>query len=330
MKIARTMAAAAASALILAGCSATGDQSGSPSQAASQNAAAKLNVVVSFYPLQFAAEAVGGESVAVSNLTTPGTEAHDLELGPQQIAEISKADLVIYQKGFQAKVDAAIEQEKPQNVIDISTVVELKKLEKHEDHDHEKKEDGHDHDKKKDEHDHDHGGVDPHHWLDPTNMVKVTEEIGKKMSTLKGADKAAVEAATKEAVTKLTALDEEFKTGLANCKRKDIIVSHEAFGYLAARYNLHQIGISGLSPDSEPSPARIAEVQSLAKKHNVTTIFYETLTSPAVAKSIAGDLGLKTDVLDPLEGLTKDSRGSNYIDVMKANLAALKTANECQ
>ena len=107
------------------------------------------------------------------------------------------------------------------------------------------------------------------------------------------------------------------------------MTTHAAFGYLAERYHLTQIGISGLSPDSEPSPARIAEVQRVARDHRLTTIFYETLVSPAVAQAIAGDLGLATDVLDPIEGITSQSRGQDYLSVMSANLAALRKAGEC-
>jgi zinc transport system substrate-binding protein len=101
------------------------------------------------------------------------------------------------------------------------------------------------------------------------------------------------------------------------------------FGYLAQRYHLIQIAISGLNPDTEPSPARIAEVQRLATEHGLTTIFSETLTSPAVAQAIAGDLGLVTDVLDPIEGITDQSRGHDYLSVMSANLAALRKAGGC-
>lgn len=131
-------------------------------------------------------------------------------------------------------------------------------------------------------------------------------------------------------ITELKELDSSYADGLKSCERKEFITSHAAFGYLAERYRLTQIGISGLQPDAEPSPARIAAVQELAKEHGVTTIFYETLVSPAVAKSVAGDLGLTTDVLDPIESITDESRGDNYIAVMQSNLTALAKANACQ
>lgn len=318
MKLKAFLAMTAATGLLLAGCSTTSPGTGtSPTK--------KLDVVVAFYPLQFASETVAGERATVTNLTTPGAEPHDLELTPKQIAALSSADLVVYLKGFQAQVDAAVEQQKPKNVIEITSVVEMKKLTADADHDHDHGATAspgtHD--------DHDHGGVDPHVWLDPSNMTKIAAAIEAKLAEIDSAGKDTYQANLAKATTQLTTLDNDFKTGLASCKIKEIITTHEAFGYLTTRYQLTQIGISGLSPDAEPSPARIAEVQSLAKKHGVTTIFYETLISPTVAKSIAGDLGLKTDVLDPIEGITKDSRGTNYVEVMQSNLKALKTANGC-
>ena len=127
----------------------------------------------------------------------------------------------------------------------------------------------------------------------------------------------------------LRSLDQSFRSGLAHCVRTEFMTTHAAFGYLAERYHLTQIPISGLSPDDEPSPARIAEVQRVAREHGLTTIFSETLVSPAVAKAIAGDLGLRTDLLDPIEGITGQSRGQDYLSVMSANLAALRKAGEC-
>ena len=150
-------------------------------------------------------------------------------------------------------------------------------------------------------------------WLDPTNLVTIGNAVAAKLGAVDPERAADYTANAKALETELTALDKAFSTGLQTCERTEFITSHEAFGYLAKRYGLTQIGISGLSPDAEPSPARIAEVQTEAKEHGVTTIFYETLVSPDVAKSIAGDLGLKTDVLDPVEGITSDSRGTTTL-----------------
>lgn len=331
----------AASALTLSAC---GTQQGQPATTTGD----QLNVVVAFYPLQFVAERVGGADAKITNLTQPGAEAHDVELTPRQIAQISEADVVIYEKGFQPAVDTAIEQAKPANALDVATVVKLHPMTDTGDHVHDAgatpAPDDHGHDEHAhdtgatptpdehsgDEHAHDDTGTDPHIWLDPTNMVTISNSVADTMGRARPDEAAAFRTNAAALNDELTALDGAFRTGLQTCQRREFVVSHAAFGYLADRYNLVQIPLRGLSPDVEPSPARIAEVQGLAREHGITTIFYETLVSPAVAKSVAGDLGLKTDVLDPLEGVTDASRGKNYIEIMNANLSSLKAANGCQ
>ena len=316
-KMLRAVGAIAASIALLlaAGCASTATPQAQPGQ---------LRVVVAFYPFQYIAERVGGTDAVVTNLTQPGAEPHDLELTPRQVASLSDADLVIYQQGFQPAVDKAIEQAKPRRTVDVAQVVSLRTTAQEEAHGAEP-EPGHDHD-------HGTGGdeLDPHAWLDPTNLVTVSQAVSRALADAKPERAATFEQHAKAAEADLTALDLEFQRGLAECVRRDFITSHAAFGYLAERYRLTQIGIRGLSAEAEPSPARIAEVQQIAREHGITTIFYETLVSPDVANAVAGDLKLKTDVLDPLEGLTAESRGSNYIEVMKSNLNSLKGANQCR
>lgn len=346
----RVLTFAAAATLLLSACSSGGQPETSPSTspaatssspaAGDSPAAGTLNVSVAFYPIEFAATAVGADRITVTSLTTPGAEPHDLELTPQQVAGLDEADLVVYLKGFQPAVDEAVEASKAKHKLDLATVIELHPLSDNgHDHDHDGKDDhGHDHEGEKghDDHateeghdDHDHGGVDPHYWLDATLMARSVEAIAGELGTIDAANKATYEANAKSTVAELTSLDEEYKKGLGSCQVKTVITTHAAFGYLTERYGLEQVGISGLSPNEQPSPARIAEVQEEAKEHNVTTIFFETLTSPEVAQSIAGDLGLKTAVLDPLEGVTPESPGTDYPSIMKANLKALQEANGC-
>lgn len=276
-------------------------------------------VSVAFYPLEYAATKAGGDKVNVTNLTLPGQEPHDLELTPQQITSLEEADLVVYLKGFQPAVDKAVEQSGAKNKLDLSQVIQLHPAT--EDHDH-------DSDAGETE-DHDHGTTDPHFWLDPTLEAKAVDAIANELSKINADNKSTYETNAKNVTNDLTALDEEYKSGLKNCQVKTIITTHAAFGYLTERYGLEQIGISGLSPNEQPSPARIAKVQEEAKEHGVTTIFFETLTSDEVAKAIAGDLTLKTAVLDPIEGITTESAGQDYPSVMKANLDAIKQANGC-
>ncbi|CAM5678971.1 Zinc ABC transporter substrate-binding protein OS=Streptomyces alboniger OX=132473 GN=CP975_11275 PE=3 SV=1 [Streptomyces alboniger] len=117
-----------------------------------------------------------------------------------------------------------------------------------------------------------------------------------------------------------------YESGLKNTATKTFITTHSAFGYLAERYGLTQQGIAGIDPEAEPSPARIQEIHTIAEKEKATTVFFETLASDRTAKTLAKDTGLKTGVLDPLEGITDKSRGADYIEVMESNLTALQKA----
>ncbi|MFT4226628.1 metal ABC transporter substrate-binding protein [Micropruina sp.] len=316
MKILRAVvtAVAALGLSITAGCSA-----GTPSTSSGPEGATQLKVTAAFYPFEYVAQQVGKDLVTITDLTQPGAEPHDLELSPKQVAGIGESDLLIYQKGFQAAVDSALQTVTPKQAVDTASFLTLQPAEHEDEHG----------DEEHGEDDHDHGALDPHTWLDPNNMVTITEHVRDALAEAKPDAKATFAANADALIAQLKQLDTDFKTGLGSCQRKVFITSHEAFGYLAHRYGLEQVGISGIEPDTEPTAARIAEVQKVAKANGVTTIFFETLVSPAVAKSIAGDLKLTTDVLDPLEGLTPESRGSDYIEVMKSNLTSLQKANGC-
>jgi zinc transport system substrate-binding protein len=287
----------------------------------------QVSIVAAAYPFQFVAERVAGAYGQVATLTQPGSEPHDLELTPRQVADVVEADLVVYEKTFQAAVDDAVAQSGQDNALDTTTVVPLADLGTGGEHEHAE---GEEH---ADEEGHAHGeesGLDPHVWLDPANLATIGSAVAERLSAV-DPEHAADYAANADALEQdLTALGEEYRTALTDCERTEFITTHAAFGYLAKRYGLTQIGISGLSPDAEPSPARIAEVQTEAREHGITTIFYETLVSPDVAKSIAADIGLRTDVLDPVEGITPESRGTDYLAVMRSNLTALATANGCR
>lgn len=324
MNFKRTAAALLAPALIgVAACSNPSDDNAGP------------RVVAAFYALEYAANTVAGVSYEVESLTMPGVDAHDIELSPGQVAKLAQADLVIHLSGFQPAVDEAIETSGATNVLDVADVIELLETghsHDHDDHNHDDHEgqdhddhEGHDHD---DHEGHDHGDHDPHFWLDPIRLAAVGDAIADELAA-GGGDAAALEAGAAALRADLTEVDEAFRDGLAQCERTEFVTSHSAFGYLADSYGLTEIGIAGISPHAEASPARIAEVHALAEEHGITTIFFETLTSDAVAKSIAGDLGLTTAVLDPLEGISDQSAGEDYPSIMRANLEALRSANGC-
>jgi zinc transport system substrate-binding protein len=298
--------------LLLTGCAvASGDSSGGSTESR------MLSIVTAAYPFQFVTERVAAENGRVSNLTAPGAEPHDLELTPRQVGSIVRADLVIYLKGFQPAVDEAVLQSGGNNVLDTTTVVPLEdhggRADEHAGH----------------EHDEESGGLDPHVWLDPTRLAAIAGAVAERLAAIDPEHAPDYRTNARLLESQLTDLDRRFMTGLASCERREFITTHAAFGYLAERYGLTEVAVSGLSPDREASPGRIAEVQQEARAHGITTIFFETLTSPAVAQAIAGDLGLRTDILDPIEGITAESRGSDYQSVMAANLAALRKANAC-
>ena len=257
----------------------------------------RTDVVVSFYPLQYIAERIGGDAVNVTNLAKPGAEPHDMELEPRQMAMIADAKLVVYLKGFQPAVDEAATQEAGDTAFDAAAVQPLL-----------------------------HG--DPHVWLDPTRLATIADRLTERLSTVDPAHAAEFRAGADILRHDLEALDQEYADGLRQCARREFVTSHAAFGYLAERYGLKQIAISGISPEEEPTPQRLAEVAAEARAHGATTIYFETLVSPKVAEAIAREVGATTAVLDPVEGLEPGST-DDYVSVMRANLAALKTGLGC-
>ncbi|MER5714862.1 metal ABC transporter substrate-binding protein [Streptomyces sp. NPDC002132] len=277
----------------------------------------KFDVVASFYPMAFLAERIGGDHVHVSSLTGPGQEPHDLELSTRQRVQVEEADALLYLKNLQPAVDDAVAQSEVKTKIDAAKLTTLEQ--------HGSEVGGH-----AAEHDHEHGeeeaGLDPHIWLDPVRYAEVAKGVGAAFEKADPGHAADYKKNTAALVSELDALNTQFKTGLANTRTKVFITTHAAFGYLAERYGLTEEAISGLDPESEPSAARVRELEKMAKADGVSTVFYETLVSDKTAKTVAKDAGLRTDVLDPIEGITKKSRGEDYFAVQKANLKALQTA----
>ncbi|MCX5313245.1 metal ABC transporter substrate-binding protein [Streptomyces sp. NBC_00154] len=287
----------------------------STSDAAESKNGDKLDVVASFYPMQFLAEEIGGTHVSVTTLTKPGVEPHDLELSPRQIGGLGDADYILYLKGIQPAVDDAIAQSGVRNSVDAAKLTTL------EDHGTETGGDEHGH-----AHEGEGAGADPHIWLDPVKYAEVAKGVGKSLEKADPNHAADYRTNTDALVKKLDALNTSYKKGLSDIATKTFITTHSAFGYLAERYGLIQEGIAGVDPESEPSPARVKDIHTIAEKNKATTVFFETLASDRTAKTVARDTGLKTDVLDPLEGITAKSKGDNYIEVMQSNLAALQKA----
>ncbi|WP_457972997.1 metal ABC transporter substrate-binding protein [Arthrobacter sp. D1-17] len=323
------------SAFALTACS-TGSPSGSEGTAGDGES---LKVMASFYPLQYVTEQVGGDLVQVESLTPPGTEPHDLELSPASVAAVEKSAVVVYLSGFQPAVDEAIKQAAPAHALDVSAEAALPAGHSEEEHASEGATSGTEaahseaesseaaHSEEAGHTGEAHAGEDLHFWLDPERLAHTASAVAGQLGEADPGNAATYKANAEALATKLTTLDKDFSQGLATCKTRTMVVSHEAYGYLAEKYKLKQVGISGLSPDTEPSPARLAEIGKVVKDEGVSTIFTETLVNPKVAQTLAADLGAKTAVLDPLEGLTDES--SDYEKIMRKNLGALRSALSC-
>jgi zinc transport system substrate-binding protein len=282
----------------------------------------RLGVVASFYPLAEAAQRVGGDRVQVTNLTPAGAEPHDLELTTRDIDRVESAALVVYLgAGFQPAIERAVERARGR-AIDI--LVDLDLLDGHDDDD-DHDEHGHDDD------DHGHEEGDPHVWLDPTLMKRIAAQVAEALAGADPDGRATYLANAEAYGRELDALDAEMAQGLARCARRVIVTSHDAFGYLAQRYDLVQEPISGLSPEAEPDPRRMAQLADMVRSTGTTTIFYETLVSPRVAEALAREAGVQVAVLNPLEGLTDEEAraGKTYASIMRENLGTLRPALGC-
>ena len=255
-------ACAAATALALSACSSTASSSGSSSKDE------PLTVMASFYPLKYLAEKIGGEHVTVTSLTPDGAEPHDLELSPKMVDSLSSADAVVYLAGFQGAVDEAIEQQAPKTVIDVSPAAELIEAGADANHPAEEEEEGTDEAQSDEAEGHDHEGhehhhdmtADPHFWLDPVRMAKAATLVGDKLAEADSAHADTYKANAKALSEELTTLGDTLVSKTSTCKVKTFVTAHTAFGYLADRTGLTQVGISGLDPESSPSPARLAEI----------------------------------------------------------------------
>src|SRR6478609_4691172 len=318
--------AATALALTTAACQ-SGPDTGSGAGSADGS------IVTSFYPIQFATQQITGGRLPVTVLTKPGAEPHDLELAPQDIGGMTKARLVVYADGFQPAVDEAVGLVDAAKVLDVADVAKLvpastddsyhadESCTETEPHDTTGAGDGHD--------GHDHGADDPHFWLDPSRYAAVAEAISARLSQDDPENAATYAKNTAVFVEKLSELDDEMRTGLRQCTVKELVTSHAAFGYLAARYGFHQRGITGVSPEAEPSAAALKAVGDLVRSAGVTTIYQETLVEPHFAQTVAESTGAKVATLDPIEGITSASVGTDYFEVMRSNLVALRDGQEC-
>ncbi|MFW5469955.1 metal ABC transporter substrate-binding protein [Knoellia sp. CPCC 206435] len=305
----RSLVVATLASLTLAGCGASSADTG----AATEDT---VGVTAAFYPLAYAVERVGGDRVTVSSLTKPGAEPHDVELTPKDVATLGRSAVVVYEKGFQPAVDEAVTQVDAEKVLDVSTSVDLTIEATHDGHEHGKQEGTEE-------------GIDPHFWLDPTRYASAVEAISDRLAKADPAGATAYAANADAFVAELTALDTEFAAALKTCTTRELVTGHAAFAYLADRYDLHQVGIAGVSPDTEPNAAAMKEIIEHVREAGVKTVYAETLVSKDLTETIARETGATVAVLDPIEGLSDASAGKNYLEVMRSNLATLVKGQGC-
>lgn len=281
-------------ALLLAACSAPSKGSAPHGGSALDDGA--LDVVASAYPLQWVSERVAGGAARVSSALPPGTDVHEAELAPAQALALSDADVVVTLPGLQAGVDAALSSSPPERVVDVTGAAAVV-------------------------------GDDLHFWMDPLRLADVGDEVAEGLAEADpgGADGYRTRAAALRA--DLAALDEQYAQALAPCRGAVLVTSHEAFGYLADRYGLQQVGISGLDPSVEPTPARLRAATAAVQDAGVRTVFFETEATDAVTGALVLALGTGTGVLDPME--SAPAQGADLLAVAQENLAALQAGLAC-
>lgn len=267
----------------------------------------RVRVLAAAYPFAWAAEQVGGPDVRVDDLVPAGAEPHDVELSPRQIGAFEQAGLVVYLHGFQPAVDDAVREAPKTARLDLTGHVAVQPFSSDLTGDGE-------------------SGIDPHVWVDPVRMTAIVQAIAEALGRRDPGHAPAYDTRAQATIAELGRLDVDLRTALRSCRHHEIVTAHGAFGYLAARYGLRQVGVAGISPDAEPSPGRIARVARYARAHGVRTIFFGAGVDPKLADTVAREIGARTAILDPVEGVAK---GDDYLSVMRRNAGALHEGLDC-
>ncbi len=255
-----------------------------------------LTVAVTSYPLQYVTEQVGEEHVAVQNLTPPGGDSHGLEPTPQVVVTLTEADVVVHLSGgMQPGIDEALAQQPAEHLVDAADLADRP--------------------------------PDPHFWLDPVRVAELGDRVADGLAEADPEHAAEYAQAADRLEESLRTLHAEYAAALAPCRGATLVAAHEAFGYLADRYDLRQVGVTGLDPHVEPSPARMRRAAEAIRDTGARTVFFEAAAGPDVAQTLADDLGIAADVLHPIE---KVQQGESYPTLMRANLAALERGLFCE
>ena len=308
MKVSKKIVAVLGAAFLLGACS-------QPTSTPSKKEG-KLNIMTTFYPIYDFTRNIVGDEGEVSLLIGAGTEPHEYDPTAKDIAKISQSDALVYDnENMETWVPTVMKSLTDSKVKEIKATKDMELLPIEEDDEHEGKE-------HHDEHEHE---FDPHVWLSPKKAKLLVEKITAQLSEAFPEKASAFKTNAQAYLEKLTELDKEYSSALKDAKQKNFVTQHTAFRYLATDYGLNQIGIAGISPEAEPSPARLAELTKYIKENEIRYIYFEENASEKIAKTLATETGVALEVLNPLESLTKEEmdKGDNYISVMKENLQAL-------
>ncbi|QRG86296.1 metal ABC transporter substrate-binding protein [Bulleidia sp. zg-1006] len=299
------------STLGLAGCS---------RKATTREAKQKKKVIyTTFYPVRDLTKRIVGDKMEVHQIIRGDQEPHDYELQTKDMAEISKADLIVYNgagmESFMDSLKKTVKEDK--KFLDLSNGLTL--LEAKANHDHDKKEEH------KKEHKEEHH-VNPHTWLSIKNAMVELRSIYEKVSQLDSENKDFYKKNLEKSLAEFKKLDEKFKTELAKLpanSEKYFVVSHSAFNYLARDYGLKQVAVAGISPEEEPTAKQLKTLADFVKSHKIKVIFFEGKATPKVAETLAKETGVRTDVLYTLESVTSEEEKLGYLGLMEKNLENL-------
>ncbi|EKD79640.1 MAG: hypothetical protein ACD_41C00020G0002 [uncultured bacterium] len=255
----------------------------------------QLQVAASFYPLAYMAEQVGGEYVTVTTIVPNGVEPHDFAPTPQDIVAMIEADVLVYNG---AGLDNWATTESNGQIIFAT----------------------------------DDSATDPHVWLDPVLMQDFVQAIADAYSAADPDHQIGYQDKADAVIVQLQNLNNSYQSRLANCELNQVIVAHDAFTYVAERYNIAVLPILGVNPNEAPSAKTLAELSALAKTAGIEYIFFEELTSPKLSETLAAEVGAQTLVLSPLEGLSEEEQaaGEDYFSISEQNLDNLALAMRCQ
>jgi len=277
----------------------------------------KVTVVTTLFPVYDMARHIGDGKADVYLLLPPGVEAHSFEPKPSDIVRISKADIFVYtDKYMEPWADDIVRSVTNRDLIVVDAgrgTMELPAV-------------SHDSDEPA-------GAPDPHIWLDFDNAKIMAGNIEAAFEAKDPADKDFYRQRLEDYRRKLSEMDAAYRSGLSHCRSSEIVFGgHYALGYLAHRYGLKYVAAQGVSPDAEPTAGDLKNLVTQIRKQRIRYVFYEELSSPKIAETVAGETDAKLLPLSAAHNVTRDQveRGVTFFDILQTDLQNLKAGLGCE